>query len=472
MLMQNFGATIKKHYGMLWYFLEWPIGELCPNGYRLLHSPRSAGRGGGVGLLYKQGIGSKIRIFEHSFTSFECIDVTFVARKSLRAIVVYRPPGGASVGVFLEEFSSLLQETVICPEELLIYGDFNFHMDDKADWDATRFGELLDLFNLKQHVCVPTHKRGHILDLVITRNETEGALGLKNVTVMEQFISDHKAVCFNLNLRKPLNERRTVVSRKLKGFDFDAFNEMIGSSGLSDGCISQSVESLAKEYDEVLCKALDKLAPKRTRTIVIRPNAPWYNEEIATQKRKRRRLERKWRSTGLETDRVNYMEQCNVVNDMLYKAKEQHYSAVIQENAHDSKLLFRTVDKLLQRSIDKRYPSANSDQELANAFADFFSAKIVRIRDELLVRKEQLGERTMEDFECTSCFSEFTVVTDEDVLGLINGSTIKACALDPLPASTMRKCYSSLVPIFRRVINLSLSSGLLPKELKVALLWR
>ena len=23
--MQNFGATIKKHYGMLWYFLEWPI---------------------------------------------------------------------------------------------------------------------------------------------------------------------------------------------------------------------------------------------------------------------------------------------------------------------------------------------------------------------------------------------------------------------------------------------------------------
>ena len=28
MLMQNFGATIKKHYGMLWYFLEWPIGIL------------------------------------------------------------------------------------------------------------------------------------------------------------------------------------------------------------------------------------------------------------------------------------------------------------------------------------------------------------------------------------------------------------------------------------------------------------
>ena len=25
MLMQNFGVTIKEHYGMLWYFLEWSI---------------------------------------------------------------------------------------------------------------------------------------------------------------------------------------------------------------------------------------------------------------------------------------------------------------------------------------------------------------------------------------------------------------------------------------------------------------
>ena len=166
---------------------------------------------------------------------------------------------------------------------------------------------------------------------------------------------------------------------------------------------------------------------------------------------------------------MNYLEQRDVVDEMLYMAKEQHYSTVIQDNTHDSKLLFRTVDKLLQRNTDKRYPSANSDLELANAFANFFSPKIMSIRDELLVRREQLGELTMEDFECTSCFSEFATVTDENVLGLIRGS-IKACALDPFPASIMRKCYFSLFSVFRRAINLSVSSGVLPKELKIALL--
>ena len=36
------------------------IGELCPSGYRFVHSPRPTGTGGGVGLLYKQGFCTKI----------------------------------------------------------------------------------------------------------------------------------------------------------------------------------------------------------------------------------------------------------------------------------------------------------------------------------------------------------------------------------------------------------------------------
>ena len=70
--------------------------------------------------------------------------------------------------------------------------------------------------------------------------------------------------------------------------------EMIESSGLLDEVASESVESLPKEYDEVLCKVMDKLAPVKSRTIVIRPNVPWYNDEIANQKRKRQRLAFYW----------------------------------------------------------------------------------------------------------------------------------------------------------------------------------
>lgn len=70
--------------------------------------------------------------------------------------------------------------------------------------------------------------------------------------------------------------------------------EMIELSGLLDKVASESVESLPKEYDEVVSKVMDKLAPVKSRTIVIRPNVPWYNDEIANQKRKRQRLAFYW----------------------------------------------------------------------------------------------------------------------------------------------------------------------------------
>ena len=67
-----------------------------------------------------------------------------------------------------------------------------------------------------------------------------------------------------------------------------------------------------------------------------------------------------------------------------------------------------------------------------------------------------------------SRLSEFHFVTDKDVLKLIRSSTIKACKLYPLPATIMRSCHSALVPVFKTVISLSLSTGSIPEDLKIA----
>ena len=51
---------------------------------------------------------------------------------------------------------------------------------------------------------------------------------------------------------------------------------------------------------------------------------------------------------------------------------------------------------------------------------------------------------------------------------LIRSSTIKACKLDPLPATIIRNYYSALVPVFKTVLNLSLSTGSMPEDLNIA----
>ena len=220
------------------------------------------------------------------------------------------------------------------------------------------------------------------------------------------------------------------------------------------------------QLDHVLRDTMKILAPAKSRTIILLPNAPWCNEHIGNEKRKQRRLERRWRSSRLELDRLSYIEQCSVVNTMLYKDNEFYCSSVNQDKAHDTRLLFRSTVKLLKRQTEKHYPSADNDQQLANDFADFFTAEIERISEELVLRKSGLVHSPgPAKPTCLSRLSEFDLVTNEEVLKLIRGSIIKACKLDPLPATIMRSCYSALVLAFKTVINLSLS---MPVDLKIA----
>ena len=69
--------------------------------------------------------------------------------------------------------------------------DFNFHLDAINNTDARRFNNIIEFFNLKQHVNGSTHKNGHTLDLIITRSEESF---VTDVVVNDPALSDHLAV--------------------------------------------------------------------------------------------------------------------------------------------------------------------------------------------------------------------------------------------------------------------------------------
>ena len=54
---------------------------------------------------------------------------------------------------------------------------------------------------------------------------------------------------------------------------------------------------------------LEYHAPIKTRTVTIRPAAPWYSDDIRREKEKRSKLERLWRRNKLTINRENYVEQ-------------------------------------------------------------------------------------------------------------------------------------------------------------------
>ena len=98
-----------------------------------------------------------------------------VNKLSTRVVVVYRPPPSCKNGLRYEDFAvewaSYIEQFVEVQEELLIVGDFNIHVDSSNN-ESQSFLDILNANGLIQHVKSSTHQKGHILDLVITREHS------------------------------------------------------------------------------------------------------------------------------------------------------------------------------------------------------------------------------------------------------------------------------------------------------------
>lgn len=64
----------------------------------------------------------------------------------------------------------------MCTEPIIICGDFNFHVGDPEDTNASTLMDLLNSMDLVQHVGSSTQVSGHTLELVITRKMDCGGL--------------------------------------------------------------------------------------------------------------------------------------------------------------------------------------------------------------------------------------------------------------------------------------------------------
>ena len=98
-------------------------------------------------------------------------------------------------------------------------------------------------------------------------------------------------------------------------------------------------------------KVMDKLAPVKTKTVSNKPKLPWFNANLASEIRKRKRLEKVWHKD--RTNINNYHQfyvQCHKVSNMLSLAKKDFYKATLNHNKHNYKKIYGICNTLLGRS--------------------------------------------------------------------------------------------------------------------------
>ena len=130
-------------------------------------------------------------------------------------------------------------------------------------------------------------------------------------------------------------------------------------------------------------------------------------------------------------------------------------------------MIFRIFNGILGRNQDLSLPPGYTEEELAERFKKFFINKIMNIWENLKNIHPQIFR--IEDNNSPPSFTQFKKLSVEDIIKLIRQSPSKSCEPDPVPTTILKEGTPSIAPLVALIVNESMQTGVLPQDLKEAL---
>ena len=300
--------------------------------------------------------------------------------------------------------------------------------------------------------------------MVIT--ETFGPLQVKACQAVD-FISDHCIVQCWVSITRNVIQRKAVTYRKLDDINIECLVDDMKLEALAE---INDVYVLTELCDDWMKKSLEIHAPSQTKIITTRHTNPWFAEGVRSLKRAVRRQEKIWQKHKTDDTWSAYKIVKSTYRKALREAKIEVISGKVQECNRNSKKLYSLFNSLTGTTKENPLPTTyDNDEDMANAFADYFMDKIKGIQNSLehhpIYQPNSSGH-------IKSRLTEFNKIPEEDIKNTISRMAAKSCELDPLPISIFKKAVENgkFLHIITRIVNLSLNRGQFANTWKTAII--
>ena len=274
-------------------------------------------------------------------------------------------------------------------------------------------------------------------------------------------MSDHCIIHTILNIPKENLIQKTVTYRKYSNIDHAAFCKDLQF----DIAHINDVNFLVSQYEEKARAAIDHHAPEKTKTITMRPCKTWFTSEVKQQKTIMRKQERVWRRSKSQHDWKLLIQERKQYRSLLKKTKTEILSSKVLECKGNTKMLYQLFKNISGQKTENPMPQSQSDQQLADDFADYFMTKIDTIRNAL----QHVPAYTPEG--AVGCnMSNFHPIEEHQVQKIIMSLSTKSCELDIVPTRLLKEILPSVLPIITKIVNLSLEKGVFAEAWKTAII--
>ena len=404
-------------------------------------------------------------------TEFECIILSISCTLNstspdLTVLLFYRPPS-SNPAVLDVLFSTMCNLDVSVFDNFYIIGDFNI---DFICANTSLYHKLLSVmssFNLTQIVTEPTRITSNsatLIDLIFVATPT---LVKSCLTIPPLSNSDHNGLQLLVTIKSPKRSEKPTPRKiwKYALANFDSITSRLENTDW-DKIFLDDVDTCWNNWKNYFLSVMDKFIPHSM--VSHDERLPWINYTVLKAIRKRKTLFRLYKRTGNQFDHDKYKHQRNTVVSLLRLRKEKFFKNLNPSNAKD---FWKAVKKLNSKSITIPTLSNNgqsvcTSQGKAKLINDFFFGCFNRQYPPLGSVPSPLNYYSNldpQEFPEKLLCSEDTI---SDMLANLDSS--KSTGADDISARMLKANAYSIAPSLTKLFNLSLTTGTVPNEWKVA----
>ena len=374
------------------------------------------------------------------------------------------------------KFESMLWTVSAENKECILLGDINCNYLVSSDHKEIK--SILTYFGLKQLISSPTRitRESKTLIDVICSNVPHNIFSVK---VIPAGLSDHELIGCARKLNNVKFNPRIITCRNFANYDPKLFCKELNSANLEDVYLSISVNEVWASLRDTLQRCIDKHAPLISKKVKGRL-CPWLTPDVKKEMNLRDGLLRKARRTSQEIDWSAYKRQRNRVSGLVKKCKSNYNRDLLKDCAVSPDKFWAAIKKLYPTKLPSEQGSAfvingskSTDKSfIANSFCKYFSTVARNLKSKSILLRDFVWSKPDEENllkQVTESQFTFKAVKELEILKELKKlKRKKASGLDNFPPGMLKDAALLLTKPLTFIINLSLETGVVPSEWKVA----
>ena len=266
-------------------------------------------------------------------------------------------------------------------------------------------------------------------------------------------------------IRDPSQTVKTErLSRNIRGIDIKQF-ETDCKNKIVIQHDNAKRDDMYQNYIKDITSIIEKHAPITRRQLANRKHNTFYDKDAVKQKIQRRRAEKTWYKRQLESDKKHYLHVDKYCKKHSHHSKKKTLREQLNNDNNRSKNLYKITKNLTTNTKENILPSSSTNNELADSFPNFFMENINKIRSQF--RHED--SCNMSTRNC-NILSNFQTITEDELLNNIKTMNSTTCSSDACNTKFILKFSKILVPVWTKMINQSLSQGIVLQNWKEAII--